>query len=124
LNEKTLAGVGTEKISNELKEAPGPVPLLNKAHSVEEWTLTDGKKMTIRSDIEFKVSRPAREPADEEFRLTAFGLPEPVGIAMPKRPTPRYVWFLIAAAGLGVLAVLFRVLARRRGTTTRPVVPT
>jgi hypothetical protein len=124
LRERTLVGVATEKITNDLDDRPGPVPFVKKAHSVEEWSLADGKKMTIQSDLEFKASRPAREPADEVFRLTAFGLPEPVGIAPPRRPIPRYVWFLIAAAGLGVLAVLFRVLARRRGTATRLVAPT
>ena len=83
----------------------------------ELWTV-DVKKpeaSTRRSvtEIEEFVSIPKLNEAD--FRLTAFGLPEPMGIEW-KKPTPRYLWFLVAAGVFVALAVGFRFLARRRST--------
>lgn len=52
-----------------------------------------------------------------EFTLSAFGLPEPVGVVWEKS-TPRYIWFLVAAGILAVLAVGFRYLVRRQRTIT------
>lgn len=55
-----------------------------------------------------------KEQADEyEFTLSAFGLPEPPGVDW-KRPTPRYVWLLVATGVLGAMAIALRMLARRR----------
>ncbi|MBA4065816.1 MAG: hypothetical protein C0501_19275 [Isosphaera sp.] len=52
-------------------------------------------------------------PPDEEFTLSHYGLPEPVGVE-PKKGIPNYVWFLIGAAVFAVLAFLLRHVARRR----------
>ena len=49
---------------------------------------------------------------DYEFALPAYGIPEPPGFEAPR--TPLYIWLLIGAAVLFVLAVGFRFLARRR----------
>lgn len=54
---------------------------------------------------------------EREFKLTAYGLPELVGVAWEK-PTPRYVWFLLAGGAFAGLAVGFRYLARRRTLPT------
>jgi hypothetical protein len=61
-----------------------------------------------------------RDVPEREFTLTAYGLPEPVGITWEK-PTSRYVWFLVAAGGFAVLMLGFRYLARRR--TAKVAVP-
>lgn len=50
---------------------------------------------------------------DYEFRLSHYGLPEPMGVAW-KKPTPTYVWFLAGAVVLFAVALGFRFLARRR----------
>ncbi len=56
---------------------------------------------------------------DEDFRLTAFGLPEPVGIVWDdeKTPiiqsTPLYVWLFAGAGGFAILAITFAYLRRR-----------
>ncbi|VTT99374.1 unnamed protein product [Gemmataceae bacterium] len=52
---------------------------------------------------------------DEVFTLSHYGLPEPVGVAAPKR-VPNTVWFLLAAAGCGVAAAGLRYAARRRSS--------
>jgi hypothetical protein len=59
-----------------------------------------------------------KKPSD--FRLSAFGLPEPVDAPSVDRPTRWYLWILGAAAGCGVLAIGFAWL-RRRGLAGRPV---
>ncbi|VTS08120.1 hypothetical protein [Tuwongella immobilis] len=46
------------------------------------------------------------------FSLTQFGMPEAEGIDLG-RPTPVWVWLLAAAAGLMLLALLFRTLQQR-----------
>lgn len=52
---------------------------------------------------------------DRDFRLSAFGLPEPMdSIAEVARKTPRYVWFMIVAGALVGVSIAFRYLARRR----------
>ena len=57
-----------------------------------------------------------RHVPDSEFTLSAFGLPEPVGVEWERR-TPVYVWLLLAAGVLGLLALVLRWLAHRRRTT-------
>lgn len=71
---------------------------------------------TLTAECEWQVND--RLP-DSEFTLSAFGLPEPVGVSW-KKPIPTYVWILGAAAACGALAVLFRYLARRRLRVSRP----
>ncbi len=47
-----------------------------------------------------------------EFRLSYYGLPEPVGVVWERR-TPVYVWLFVAAGVLLTLGIFFRWLARR-----------
>ena len=69
----------------------------------------DGKSFTGTrySDYQFVATDP------KEFRVSNYGIPEPVGVEWPK-PIPNYVWFLIAAGAFGVLMIGFRYFARRR----------
>lgn len=57
-----------------------------------------------------KVVKTDKSPRD--FRLSTFGLPEPVGMT-PEKKVPNYVWILSAAAACGILAVVCRLLARK-----------
>jgi hypothetical protein len=58
----------------------------------------------------------------EQFRLTYYGLPEPVGVApLPAARTPTYLWFLTAAGGFAAAGVVFHRLARRKAA--QPVTP-
>lgn len=71
-----------------------------------------GKKSkgTIRREYELESND--RVP-ETEFTLSAFGLPEPIGINQPRR-TPVFVWVLASAAVCVIFAIGFRQLARRR----------
>lgn len=55
-------------------------------------------------------------PAESEFRLTKYGLPEPFGL---RRPTPWYLWAIAAAAVLFAAGAVFRRLAGRRAAAMR-----
>ncbi len=76
-------------------------------------------KANDRLHVETSVSQFRCDPrrGEEEFTLSAFGFPEPVGIEW-KKPTSRYVWFLLASAVFVILAVGFRYLARRWSRST------
>jgi hypothetical protein len=86
-----------------LKSTTEDVRIINfKNHQKLEETRT--------TDYELEVND--RVP-DNEFTLTAFGLPEPGGEEPMKRPTPFYIWILAAAGVFAVLALGFRYLVRR-----------
>lgn len=53
----------------------------------------------------------ATSPDPTVFRLTHFGLPEPVGVVWD-RPTPLYVWLFAGAAASAIIAVLLTRLYR------------
>jgi hypothetical protein len=63
---------------------------------------------------EYDLQEPSKLPPDEEFTLSAYGLPEPPGLG--KKPTPWYLWAAILGFVCLGLAVLLRWRARR--TTT------
>jgi hypothetical protein len=88
---------------------PVPVRFVRK----EQYPAVPGwEGMESTSDTSFRID-PTREHPDTDFTLTAYGLPEPVGISWSK-PTPNYVWLLAAAGGCVLLALACRYLSRRR----------
>ncbi len=113
LNLKTRAGTAMRKIRIQLRDPNSRIPIPIRWESDETWALADGKTTHIIMQKDIDLAEPSRLPAVEEFTLTAFGLPEPVGVEW-KRPTPRYVWILVGAGICAVLAVGFRYLARHR----------
>jgi hypothetical protein len=80
----------------------------NEAVSIHDDKVRNHRRMRM----EVTLNRLKRQLGDEEFTLSAFGLPEPVGVVWEKR-TPVYVWLLVAAGVLLTLGVFFRWLARR-----------
>jgi hypothetical protein len=113
VNERTLKGVARRTVlEREFDTATDGLPLPRHEHRLVTVTIPGSKGRESVTDYKY-----AKEKADpSEFRLTAFGLPEPPGVKW-ERPTPTYVWVLVAAMGFGTLAVLFRHLARRRSAT-------
>jgi hypothetical protein len=69
------------------------------------------EKSGFRSEFDLDV--PRRLPADEEFTLTAFGLPEPPGLEW-KRPTPWYLWLGLAGIVCLAAGVAIRKLMQRK----------
>lgn len=54
-----------------------------------------------------------------DFRLSAFGLPEPADVRPVPPKTPRSLWFIGAAVLLAILSFVFRYLARRRESASQ-----
>lgn len=108
---KTPFSEGTERGTFEYLENEG-LPLLKKITA--ETPEMRGAKFGLRSSkdiqtykIEYNVAIP-----DEEFRLSFYGLPEPTGVTW-KRPVPIYLWLLLGAGLVAMLALGARYLARR-----------
>jgi len=89
----------------------GKIGDLLVANSVIQRTL-DG--LTFES-VKYKDYQMKSTDASE-FQLSYYGFPEPVGVEWERR-TPVYVWLLLAAGVLGLLAVVLAWLAKRRRTT-------
>lgn len=81
----------------------------------ELWEVDDGDPQAnkLRRAIDIVEFAPAEEWDEANFRLSAFGLPEPVGVVWPSR-TPAALWFILAAVGFAVVAVAVRWLLRSR----------
>jgi hypothetical protein len=88
-----------------------------------EWTeRSTNKKTSITSSyIREYDFRYERDPVTEaDCSLSAYGFPEPQGVTL-NRPTPRYIWILVAAGVCGALALLLRWLPRKgKGVNTAP----
>jgi hypothetical protein len=59
------------------------------------------------------ISLKITDKKPEDFRLSAFDLPEPVDVAPLPKPTRWYLWILAAAVAAATMAMLFAWLKRR-----------
>lgn len=113
---------GDRKGVMEYEEVKG-IPLLKTM--VQEWPEQHSKKRGLISSKEttsLKYTFNA-EPSDEEFRLSHYGLPEPMGVK-PLPPSRTWLWLVAAAVSTAALAILFAWLKRRRTMAVRTNVPT
>jgi hypothetical protein len=85
------------------------------AHYTQTTVPSDTEKPPYTTRGSYKVSKTTRSALD--FRLAAFGLPEPVEFPQKKR-IPTYVWILVAAGACVVLGIGLRYLARRKHLRT------
>ncbi|MBI1831626.1 MAG: hypothetical protein HYR84_09275 [Planctomycetes bacterium] len=69
-----------------------------------------GKFFDQEGTEDYSIDREDSDAAD--FRLTAFGLPEPVGVHWPK-PTRWWLWISLGAVGTAACALLFFKLRKR-----------
>lgn len=89
---------------------------LPRFRRMEEWTrYTDSPKKSkcrkVTNITEYRHSPTLFDDAD--FRLSAFGLPEPMGV-QPLPPSHNWLWLLAATIAAAALAILFSWLKRRR----------
>jgi hypothetical protein len=105
-----LSYVGTYRFTYE--SPPHAEYLLKGMESESKW-IRNQVPMSGKQVWEYEC-RHNIEVDPREFYMSHYGLPEPLGVTPPTKATPRYVWFLVGAAGLAVLSLLFRWLAKRR----------
>lgn len=69
---------------------------------VEETVRPNGQVSKIETSISLQLT--CKTPAD--FRLSAFGLPDPIDLPQ-QDPSRRYLWFILVAVIFGALAIVF-----------------
>lgn len=94
----------------ELNEAEGGLPIPKRALLETESIFADGTQNKQHWTFEYDLQLPKKLPAEEEFTLSAFGLPEPSGF---DRPTRWYLWLGLTGIGCLVLAVYLKISKRR-----------
>jgi hypothetical protein len=98
----------------EFAQSENGLAYAKRVRKVGEFPGNDGSlsKYEILIDADLKFLSGRQLPSDEEFTLSAFGLPEPLGV---QRPTRWWLWTSIAGVLLIVVgAVCFRLSQRRR----------
>ena len=109
---------GTMKVIFEFQDEVNPFPILKR--SVRTLKMDAKEDRDAEETFEFELREPNDLPSDEEFTLTAYGLPEPVGMPTPGR-SRAYLWFALAGAAALALGILFAwAVRRRRAATTVP----
>jgi hypothetical protein len=113
-----LNRTATWDIRYELKEHKSGFPLVQSTTQKYAGVYArDGhsNEGTVTREYEYKFND--RLPTTD-FTLTAYGLPEPHGVKWHK-PTPVFVWILLAAGICGLLAVMLRWLGGRSSSRAR-----
>jgi hypothetical protein len=96
---------GTKKVEvKEIAQTSKGLPVPRLIISEEEWVfdaemVAKGFPSKNRREMrmEYDVDEPNSLPPDEEFTLSAFGLPEPRGLEW-KKPTRWYLWLAVGGS--------------------------
>jgi hypothetical protein len=99
-------------IELEVRDLAGKYPIPKRY--VEKRERRDGDDAPQRETWlrEFDLAEVSPLPADAEFRLSAFGLPEPPGLES-KRPFPWYLWLGYGTAGVILVGTVIGWFKRR-----------
>lgn len=109
----------TEYLEQIYSYEPEPQERLPKLKRWEKWLRNseNPSKSRLLDATDITEFRRASAPfSDADFTLTAFGLPEPVGIEQPEPPRT-WIWLIAGAIGAGLTAIVFAWLKRRHATT-------
>lgn len=115
-------GESTFVDATEYEYTPGPGGILKSTSERGIWT-TDGKPSRADADRVFDFKRLTTLPDTSEFTLSAYGLPEPVGVEWPKRRSG-WLWFAWAGAASVVVGLAFVALKRRAARRQAAAPPT
>jgi hypothetical protein len=101
---------GTRKIRVTQSDHAGEsLPFFRVFEADGDWVSPAGWSNQQRIRYEVTLSQPTHLPPDEDFTLSAFGLPEPPGLE-GRRPTPWYLWLGLA----GIVCLALGISLRRR----------
>ena len=95
----------------EYREGTGRFPILTRV--VSRIKPIPAKKTSGSDGLSEYDLRESPEPEDEEFTLTAYGLPEPVGMELPRR-SRAWLWFSLGGVAVLAVGLVLRRIARRR----------
>ncbi len=108
---------GTEQFQVlELGETDQSLPVPKRAVTKNTVVFDNGIGNTQEWRFEYDLSVPRRLPDDDEFTLTAFGLPEPPGLEW-KGPTRWYLWVGLAGIVCLVLGAAIHRFRRRKAAS-------
>lgn len=107
----------SRRMDIELRDPAAKYPVPKRYVEIRDVTTEGSGRSVAQYVTDIDYSEPSPFPADEEFTLTAFGLPEPPGIEW-KRPTPWWLWGTVLAFALLVVAGVFAWLKRRATAST------
>lgn len=96
----------------ECRDRAANYPIPRRLVLDKEWAGTKNNLPPAHAVVDYDLAEVSRLPDDREFTLTAFGLPEPVGVPTPRKAVA-YLWLALAALGTIALAVFLRWMARR-----------
>lgn len=112
-NEKLRSVIQPRKSVLKFSYAAEPgFPLLRQLTS-STYARSDGKE-TSRADVDYFFEK--RTPTESDFRLSAFGLPEPMIASRPTWSSHPFLWFSVAAFVFFALA--FAIRRYRQSATT------
>jgi hypothetical protein len=100
-------------VAIELQDRSDNFPVPKRITSTSNQVRTGGERLRVTSITEYAIFEPSRLPSDEEFTLSAFGLPEPVGVEW-ERPVRWYLWLMLAGVVCLLAGGVFYWLSRRR----------
>ncbi len=96
---------------HEIAQTRNGVPFL-KSSVIQLKNTQNGQREDF--DVRTECTAEEREPSRDEFTLTAFGFPEPMGMPPVSRGgSLLWLWISLAAVGSAGLAVLYQKLKRR-----------
>jgi hypothetical protein len=108
-------------VTNEYQETRDGFPIHKRLVLVSRVVRSPEKSDDYEKTYEFDFRE--GDVPESDFTLAAFGLPEPLGMAIPKK-SRWYLWFI--AGGVGCLLVGFFFWRRHQhnnGSQLRPAIP-
>lgn len=108
LRTQSINGNGTKRALFEFRDGSNRYPIVTRMVRTGKSPLGNVSEEVF----EFDLHEVTKLPSEEEFTLSAFGLPEPMGVE-PLPPSRNWLWLLAAAIIAAALAILFSWLKHR-----------